>query len=203
MNKVFIETYDNTDTSTYGGYGDKANAVGSTANLALIGPETGNASNILQLFTITLYADNYAWDGFNTQATSDSNAEYKDNYSAYAMYWYCNLNGTLNATKEESGCCLRDLEDTEGGGYCIRKAGSGDADPYETLQLVEADFVEALDNTNTLPTTPESMTATNKGFSTFKCDEDELTNNNILSCAKLQYWPAASYSEGFRFEKGN
>ena len=113
--------------------GSKANTVGSTTNIALTGGETGNASNILNLFEITLYSDGDAWKNFKASVDPDSTAdtEYEENYSSYAMYWYCDLNGTLNATKEGSGCCLRDREDTEGGGYCIRHAASGDT--VETL----------------------------------------------------------------------
>ena len=69
--------------------------------------------------------------------------------------------------------------------------------------MVDADFIDGQSSTNSyaLPeNSVELQTDGNKGFSTFKCEHSVDVS---LKCSKLQYWPASSYSEGFRFEKGN
>ena len=67
--------------------------------------------------------------------------------------------------------------------------------------MVAADFTTAVTTSDyVLPAAKQvTQTATNKGFTSFKCS---LTADPILSCSKLQLWPAAAYSGGFRFEKG-
>ena len=65
-----------------------------------------------------------------------------DEYSDYVMRWDCDLQtGTLisgNAVTTDAACCLQDLEDTLGGGYCLAYAGSGMA-PL-TYRLTEENF---------------------------------------------------------------
>ena len=66
------------------------------------------------------------------------------------MYWYCDLRGaadyndTNGASKNGSGCCLRDREDTEGGGYCIIQRKDDETEEFSTYQLVEAEFDDIL-----------------------------------------------------------
>ena len=180
-----------------------ATTVGSTVNVALVGPETGTTTPDINLFEIVLYADTTAWDGFIAQidSTDATDTEHSENYSSYAMSWYCNLTGTLNATKGGSGCCLRDRESTEGGGYCIRY--NTDSTPKaETLWMVEADFVTATEVSEYILPAGKVVTETvsNVGFETFSCT---IQANEWMKCNKMQLWPAASYSGGFRFEGGN
>jgi len=96
-----------------------------------------------------LYADDAAWDAFKAQIsiTTSTDVEYEDTYSSYAMFWYCSLEGTLNATKSQSGCCLRDREPGEGGGYCITYDDTvSGGEKVNTYWLVEAEFVSAVEN---------------------------------------------------------
>jgi len=70
--------------------------------------------------------------------------------------------------------------------------------------MVEADFVTAVENTNfVLPSAKlvSDSATTNLGFERFNC---ELSNpvGSWMKCWKLQLWPDAAYSNGFRFEKG-
>merc|ERR1712228_120627 len=115
------------------------------------------------------------------------------------MYWYCDLKGTLNATKNGSGCCLRDRESTDGGGYCL--AYNNDSTVVvDTYWMVEADFVTAVENAEYVLPSAKKVTQTNDnlGFENFKCST--IVADDHFGCSKLQLWPAASYSGGFRFE---
>ena len=87
-----------------------ASTVGSSVNVAIVGPETDTTEPNINLFEIVLYSDEVAFDAFKAQAdaTSAADTEKIDNYSGYAMSWYCSLLGTLDAVKGGSGCCLRD-----------------------------------------------------------------------------------------------
>ena len=84
------------------------------------------------------------------------------------MSWYCDLRGTKDATKTGSACCLKDLEDTEGGGYCLKYE---DATTVKTLWMVNSDFETAIGTADyILPTGKEvSQTVANIGFETFDC----------------------------------
>ena len=176
-----------------------ASTVGSEVNIAITGYEYQTTSEI-NYFEIVLYADQTAWDDWAAQrsTTDATDSDHYENYSAYAMQWYCNLAGVQSGTKDGSGCCLRDREDTEGGGYCIAQV-SGGLHP-DTYWMVEADFETAVTVSEyVLPSTKiVAQTTANKGFETFSCaynvDQD-------MTCTKLQLWPAASYSGGMRFEK--
>lgn len=68
--------------------------------------------------------------------------------------------------------------------------------------MVEADFNSAVTVADyVLPSTKAvTQTDANRGFQTFKCTVDVGIS---MTCSKLQLWPAASYSGGFRFENGN
>merc|ERR1719491_2344070 len=71
--------------------------------------------------------------------------------------------------------------------------------------MVEAEFNTAVTTSDyTLPANKKvTQTIQNKGFTTFKCTLEAQANGPEMSCYKLQLWPAAAYSGGFRFEKGN
>lgn len=102
--------------------------------------------------------------------------------------------------KTGSGCCLRDQEDTEGGGYCLIM-DSLDVNNPKTYRLTEDNF-ESMTGTTSVVFTDEMLQSgdtTTYGFIAFNCenaDQDTMTN-----CRKLQYWPAASWANGFRFQK--
>lgn len=183
-----------------------AAAVGSVVNYAITGTKSGSADTTI--FSVMLYAETGGWDNFlaAVDRTSSTDVEYEENYSGYAMFWYCDLRGTVDATVAGSGCCLRDRESTDGGGYCIIYDATDPLNPtVDTYWMVESEFNTAVTASDyTLPASKKvTQTTTNKGFTTFKCSMVAQSDGAELSCYKLQLWPAAAYSGGFRFEKGN
>ena len=106
--------------------------------------------------------------------------------------------------KSGSGCCLRDLEDTEGGGYCLIM-DSLDVNNPKTYRLTEDNF-ESLTATTSVVFTDEmlqSIDTTTAGFTAFNCGTVDSSGHGFSNCRKLQYWPAASWANGFRFQKGD
>jgi len=70
--------------------------------------------------------------------------------------------------------------------------------------MVEADFVSAIDSSAeyVLPSAKAvTQTDGNRGFESFKCNDAADLAGFVMKCSKLQLWPAASYSGGYRFEK--
>ena len=176
-----------------------ATTVGSTVNIAIEGTAYQDSSGATTpFFEIVLYADTTAWDGWAAQrsTTDATDTDHFENYSSYAMSWYCNLDGVQSGTKDGSGCCLRDREQ-DGGGYCISQQP---ADHPATYWMVEADFETATTVSEYNLPSPKivAKTSANEGFETFLCDH---AVDSYMKCNKLQLWPAASYSGGFRFEK--
>ena len=175
-----------------------AAAVGSVVNYAITGTKTGTADTTI--FAVTLYADTTGWDQFLAaiDTTSSTDVEYEENYSSYAMFWYCDLRGTLDSVVHGSGCCMRDREVTDGGGYCIIvDANTNPLIPaFDTYWLDHTTFSSALTtNDATIPANKKvTQTIANKGFSTFKCTYAAQSAGPEISCSKLQYWPSAGYS---------
>ena len=91
-----------------------------------------------------------------------------------------------------------DREDTEGGGYCIKYNTDATQHVGDTLRMTEAEFVTATTVAEyILPTGKVDNALSKEGFENFKC---EIADNVSMKCNKMQLWPAASYSGGFRFE---
>ena len=161
-----------------------ASTVGSNVNVAIQGLETGT-TNIVNLFEIVLYEAQTSWDGFVAQVTPTdaTDTEHMNNYSDYAMAWYCNLVGTKDAIKAGSACCLKDIEDTEGGGYCLKYE---DATTVKTLWMVDSDFNTATGTADyILPANKEVVqTGVNLGFETFDCTGGINVDANF-ACTKL------------------
>jgi len=70
--------------------------------------------------------------------------------------------------------------------------------------MVEADFVSAVENAEfVLPSAKlvSDSATTNLGFERFNCELSSPVGS-WMKCWKLQLWPDAAYSNGFRFEKG-
>lgn len=184
----------------------EAASVGSVINYAITGTKSGTTDTTI--FAVILYADTSAWDTFlaNIDRSVTTDVEYEENYSGYGMFWYCDLRGTLNATTVGSGCCLRDRETTDGGGYCIIYSEPTALTPQvDTYWMVESEFNTAVTTSDYILPTNKLVTQTtaNKGFTTFKCSMTAQADGAEMLCYKLQLWPAAAYSGGFRFEKGN
>ena len=74
-----------------------------------------------------------------------------------------------------------------------------DVNNPKTYRLTEDNF-ESMTGTTSVVFTDEMLQSgdtTTYGFIAFNCenaDQDTMTN-----CRKLQYWPAASWANGFRF----
>jgi hypothetical protein len=126
------------------------------------------------------------------------------------MQWDCNINTLLVPTagdeeteKTGSGCCLRDTE-YDMGGYCLLYQGSGSTPVYATYVLTEDNFASiTLNDSGTMDNSwlvPYDINTT--GFSNFYC-EGVADLNGMMSCKKQQFWPAASWASGVRFEAGN
>ena len=160
---------------------------------------------------VFLYADTAAFDEFVAEVNADLaldtslqtvttlDISHAEDYSSYVMAWNCNLTTMLSggAGQVGDGCCLRDLEeDTEGGGYClISNSGSTQV----TYRLTEENFVSFTSETTF--TWDTDMEQNQDGFNNFLCDSATSDNTGFNNCRKFQFWPAASWANGFRFEK--
>ena len=165
-----------------------AAAYGSVVNYAITGTKGGTTDTTI--FSVVLYAETAGWDEFlaNIDRTSSTDVEYEENYSAYSMFWYCDLRGTVDTTVSGSGCCLRDRESTDGGGYCIIYDATDPTQPtVDTYWMVESEFNTAVTASDyTLPASKKvTQTTTNKGFTTFKCTFQAQSDGPELSCYKL------------------
>lgn len=138
-----------------------------------------------------------------------------DEYSSYTLRIFCDITviGGLDNTnsKTSSGCCLRDMEPTsQGGGYCMLKDSAQTG--IDTFFLTEANFVAVTADPYdmTTLTVPDNLyEGINKFYvnsATTVTDEyDSATTDNpqFWTGYKLQPWPAAAYSEKYRFEEGD
>ena len=103
--------------------------------------------------------------------------------------------------KTNSGCCLRDMEeDTLGGGYCLIYDDSAEL-KYETYKLTDDDFTSVVTQTQfALDGQKVESDDTSAGWTSFYC-ADTTNQYGMYGCRKYQFWPAASYATGFRFER--
>ena len=143
---------------------------------------------------------------YNSDSSSTTQKQYAEEYSSYAIAWTCNLTNSIrgfsdDADKDGSGCCLRDTElDTEGGGYCLLYDNADPTVP-KTYRITEDNF-ESLTSSTSVDVSADylqSFGTDTAGFIAFNCDT--VTSDELTNCRKLQFWPAASYANGFRFEK--
>ena len=81
-----------------------ASTVGSEVNVAITGYAYQTTTEI-NYFEVVLYADQTAWDDWAAQrsTTDATDSDHYENYSAYAMQWYCDLEGVQSGTKDGSG----------------------------------------------------------------------------------------------------
>ena len=132
-----------------------------------------------------------------TKETGDMN-----DYSSYTIKMRCNIsdvNGVVAGANY--GCCLRD-KSQDGGGYCMTKASNGSS--VNTYFLDEAsDWAQVLAS----PYDLSSMavpSSTYVGITTFYIvDESSSGTLYTWSGYKAQPWPAASWDDMYRFEKGD
>jgi len=170
---------------------------------------TGN--NVYEM-SVWLYADS-AWDKWvaeksaSTATPTENEKEFMNNYSSYTLRIKCDITKvagtTYTANRAESGCCLRD-ESQKGGGYCM-KLNSLQTDVI-SLFLTNAQF-------ETVLATPYDLTSIStvqkayEGITTFSISNKSLNavGQKLDSWVgtKVQPWPAASYTEMYRFEKGS
>lgn len=133
---------------------------------------------------------------------------YAEDYSSYVMSWDCKMQTMVSGAstdvgeKTNSGCCLRDMEeDTEGGGYCLIFTNGG-VQTYDTYKLTEDDFASVVNQSQfALDSQKVESDDTSAGFTSFWC-ADTADQYGLYGCRKYQFWPAASYASGFRFDAG-
>ena len=170
--------------------------------------QKSDADNDYELST-WLFADS-AFTNWSESVNSSSSAteeekEYVTAYSAYTLRMYCNIKKItvdgitydLRKNRAGSGCCIRDFS-AKGGGYCIF-IDSQDAD-VETKYLNDPNFEVSTSSPYEVQQTTIQNAYT--GINTFKI---AVTKNEGKPDSwyglKAQPWPAAAYTEMYRFEK--
>ena len=167
---------------------------------------------------VALYADESAWESWSGQSNLDEQErDYADTYSGYVLRIYCDItmiNGVdSSGSRVDNGCCLRD-DSQDGGGYCtVLKSG----DAFETYFLTETNFENVVGGDDL--STQTAVSDTYDGITTFyidKVDGDDVSgdpagnhasadgnNYDTWEAIKFQPWPAAAWSEMYRFESGD
>jgi len=126
------------------------------------------------------------------------------------------INGVDNTgSRVGNGCCLRD-ESQDGGGYCTVL---GSSDTFTTYFLTETNFENVVGGEDL--STQTSVTDVYYGITAFyiqRIDSTDVENDfssyasssnggtedwNTWVAIKFQPWPAAAWSEMYRFEKGD
>ena len=141
----------------------------------------------------------------STKSPTENEKEFATDYSDYVLRIFCNVTKVAtfdyNSNRAESGCCLRD-ESQKGGGYCVKLAANQSS--VTTVFLTEAMFETVLATPYDLTsiTTPQNA---HEGITTFFVVSKGVTSNlwDSWYAYKAQPWPAASWSEMYRFEKGD
>ncbi len=161
-------------------------------------------------FSTWLYADSAFtnWSASITSSTSatENEKEYVTAYSSYTLRMFCNITKitvdgvTYDVQKNRagSGCCIRDFS-AKGGGYCMF-VNSQD-DNVETKYLNDQNFEVSTSSPYEVQQTTIQNAYT--GINTFKADSLVKNNGKVDSWYgyKAQPWPAAAYTEMYRFEK--
>ena len=139
----------------------------------------------------------------------------RDTYSNYSLAIKCdifNLVGNTNtAIRAQTGCCLRDMDTTKGGGYCMLINSAEDG--IDTYYLTDAQFGTVRTDPfvfSTLSTVTDGYTGFTKFYQQIgDGSTDDLggvmctSGSTLKDCwvgYKLQPWPAADYDGAWRFE---
>lgn len=203
--------YTGVDQSTMTASQIACNQSNKTSFFTTIGSQgTNNFSMDVWLYSeidafTTFYNDVKASEKANDGLVTDADINHADDYSPYIMQWDCNYTVPVSQTTDKTsvGCCLQDMEDTEGGGYCLLYSSANDS-VTTTYRLTQANF-----ETVTASATPNfdaDWEQTDEDFNKFNCYNisgatDTQDDNGMTQCRKWQFWPAASWANGFRFEK--
>ena len=125
-----------------------------------------------------------------------------DLYSSYTIKMECNISN-VNGVEAAAGygCCVRD-KSQDGGGYCLTMASNGSS--VNTYFLDEAsDWATVLASPYDLSSMPQPS-STYIGITTFYVvDESDSGDFSHWSGYKAQPWPAATFDDMYRFEKGD
>ena len=148
--------------------------------------------------TFTNYVSNAA-NKPTTQMTLDSTA-----YQSYSLNIMCDV--SYATTKNGAGCCIMDQSGQNGGGYCLVLNTGTTPFTVATYYLTNSQFLTSL-STFTLASTyavstPAQSASILLGFQYFDCEFDS-GNTYKFTCGHFQMRPAASFTGGFRFERGN
>ena len=99
------------------------------------------------VFRVMLWGDDTEFDTFVAWAQNSANSptvnqfENSTGYSGYVLSFECNVNTATSTNYDGAGCCLRDNDILEGGGYCViydQASSTG-----TTYFLTEEQFVTA------------------------------------------------------------
>ena len=148
-------------------------------------------------FTVWLYAASHFSTWWDAVSSPDEDEKlYKEAYSEYVLAFQCEVTTIdSNAFAAYSGCCIKD-ETQEGGGYCMMVNSSTNG--MNTYFLTDANFDTVLSSYDF--STMTAVTDDYPGITTFKTEQVAGAWGNVYGF-KLQPWPAAAYSESYRFVK--
>jgi len=149
-------------------------------------------------FKVYLYAANHFSTWWDAVSSPDEDEKlYHEAYSEYIMAFDCEVSTIdSNAFAAFSGCCIKD-ETQEGGGYCMMVNSSTNG--MNTYFLTDANFDTVLSSYDF--STMTAVTDDYPGITTFKTEQVAGAWGHVYGF-KLQPWPAAAYSESYRFVKG-
>lgn len=134
---------------------------------------------------VSLYADvgytaYVTWYQANTNTVTAKQTQYYEDFSDYVIEIKCNqkqypsdnaaaaFNAASPAARGSSGCCLQDLSDLKGGGYCL--IWDTVTSRMDTYLLTDVNFGKAILTPYTIdPSWKQAVVASNVGFETFEC----------------------------------
>lgn len=169
--------------------------------------------------TTWLFADGAfdTWKGTveSNSAATENEKEFVLDYSTYTLRMKCDVTkittaaGVLvdsSSNRAGSGCCIRD-KTQKGGGYCMFIDSTDTS--IETKFLTDANF--AVSTASPYEITQTSIQKAYSGITTFYVPDATISyplpgtpaKPNSWIGYKAQPWPAASWAEKYRFEKGD
>ena len=142
---------------------------------------------IEDVFSVMLWGNDEEFDAFATWAANDSNEpsvnqfENGTGYSGYVLSLKCTITSSTATDKDGTGCCLRDNDVLEGGGYCIvYEHATVSANTY---LLTDEQFYTAEQTDNVITSTLQIDTSTSNetGFEVFQC----TVVGDVMTCHKF------------------
>ena len=139
------------------------------------------------VFRVMLWGDDSEFDTFAAWAAVDANSpttnqyENSTGYSGYVLSFECAVNTATSTNYDGAGCCLKDNDILEGGGYCVLYDYAGATG--NTYFLTEEQFVTAESTDYSIASSLQvAISETNEvGFEVFQCTLATTT----LTCSKF------------------